>query len=591
MKREVIVAIVLSAMALIAADKTTSSRSESFSISKDERHHTLTFTNFEAESEYSVSVGASGGKFVSASAPSGIIVTPADQSELFSSATATKTAGALPDSFNFVFSGYFRPDGDAEGGSDLPWDVEVGTKFYYIKSNQENGEKEIIVPAGTSVTYTAYEGANTKSSNWTVNGQSKNNESSIIFNRSWWDVPGWFSESMGTPDPGIYNISATQADDNNKSDHGEMTVVGIEKLQLKQGTEPWKDAEEKYSVYVEDDLQIKALVEPHGIDWPLDTPIWEGNVIASSSNDTKVVDTSHADEFTIIAKCGTSQRCVDIEVKPIELKIPPAILRDGKAENPQNTLQIKAGNKQYKLKISVTEGTGAAVFSGNKTEIEYTGKASDEWDSIFIQGVLESSQTNNIKIAILSDDKEIASVTTIVYSEIKNAFSSDARQHKDSTEECLICTANDENILDPPPLGHTTGFIHSVTFRMFCSHCDSYCAHCCLSLLKGGTQDSYRALGRPSLTENHNAGMTEYDIDQYMPTVTTPITYENIYLKFKANPSSRFIAGMNDHAYIAYGVQKNTEDGRITDGMIFTWEPTDGALEKHSVSEIISLHE
>ena len=70
MKSKVIVAIVLSAVALMAGDKTTSSRSESFSISKDERHHTLTFTNFEAESEYSVSVGASGGKLVSASAPS-----------------------------------------------------------------------------------------------------------------------------------------------------------------------------------------------------------------------------------------------------------------------------------------------------------------------------------------------------------------------------------------------------------------------------------------------------------------------------------------------------------------------------------------
>ena len=73
MKSKVIVAIVLSSVALMAGDKTTSSRSESFSISKDERHHTLTFTNFEAESEYSVSVGASGGKLVSASAPSGIL--------------------------------------------------------------------------------------------------------------------------------------------------------------------------------------------------------------------------------------------------------------------------------------------------------------------------------------------------------------------------------------------------------------------------------------------------------------------------------------------------------------------------------------
>lgn len=56
-------------------------------------------------------------------------------------------------------------------------------------------------------------------------------------------------------------------------------------------------------------------------------------------------------------------------------------------------------------------------------------------------------------------------------------------------------------------MGHTTGLIHSTTFHMLCSHCNSYCAHCCLSILKGGKQDSYRALGTTSVTANHNLGM------------------------------------------------------------------------------------
>lgn len=262
-----------------------------------------------------------------------------------------------------------------------------------------------------------------------------------------------------------------------------------------------------FSPYVGDNLQIKALIAPSGVTWPSDIPTWQGNFSDTSLSDTRIVDTSQTDEFTITAECGTSQKCVEIEVKPVELKIPPAVLRDGQAENPQNTLQIKAGNKKYKLKISVTQGTGSAVFAGNKTEIEYTGKASDEWDKVFIQGVLESSQENNIKITILLDNKEIASVTTIVYSEIKSVFSSAERQHKDSTEECLTCTANGNNILDSPPMGHTTGLIHSTTFHMLCSHCNSYCAHCCLSILKGGKQDSYRALGTTSVTANHNLGM------------------------------------------------------------------------------------
>ena len=312
---------------------------------------------------------------------------------------------------------------------------------------------------------------------------------------------------MITPDPGVYNISASPTDNSNQSDQGKMTVIGIEKLQLKQDTGNWEDAEEKYVAYVGDNLQIKALIAPSGVTWPSDIPTWQGNFSDTSLSDTRIVDTSQTDEFTITAECGTSQKCVEIEVKPVELKIPPAVLRDGQAENPQNTLQIKAGNKKYKLKISVPQGTGSAVFAGNKTEIEYTGKASDEWDKVFIQGVLESSQENNIKITILLDNKEIASVTTIVYSEIKSVFSSAERQHKDSTEECLTCTANGNNILDSPPMGHTTGLIHSTTFHMLCSHCNSYCAHCCLSILKGGKQDSYRALGTTSVTANHNLGM------------------------------------------------------------------------------------
>lgn len=248
MKSKVIVAIVLSAVALMAGDKTTSSRSESFSISKDERHHTLTFTNFEAESEYSVSVGASGGKLVSASAPSGIMVTPTDQSELFSSATATKTAGTLPDSFNFVFSGYFRPDGDIEEGSDLPWDVEVGTKFYWIEASGYD-EKDITVPEGTTVQYVARENGDSKKSNWTVSmsggaSQSKSEAASITFNRSFWgDIAAWFTsdQAVTTPVPGIYTITAVPSDNTSFSPAPSslMTVVGAE---FKQGNSlGWDD--------------------------------------------------------------------------------------------------------------------------------------------------------------------------------------------------------------------------------------------------------------------------------------------------------------------------------------------------------------
>ena len=117
-------------------------------------------------------------------------------------ATGTKAYpnDSLPTAnFTISMNGKLIPPSGGSG-TQPTWGASGNAKTpFYIKSNQDNGAKDITVAAGTSVTYTAYEGTNSKASNWTVNGQTKNNESSIIFSRNWWDVPGWFSASMGYP--------------------------------------------------------------------------------------------------------------------------------------------------------------------------------------------------------------------------------------------------------------------------------------------------------------------------------------------------------------------------------------------------------
>jgi hypothetical protein len=95
---------------------------------------------------------------------------------------------------------------------------------YYIKSNIDDGAKKIAVKAGTEVTYTAKKNAEEQRSTWTVNGKTKNNAAVIIFNRRWWDVGAWFLTSMGTPDPGVYNIKARDKNEAKLEDFGEMTV-------------------------------------------------------------------------------------------------------------------------------------------------------------------------------------------------------------------------------------------------------------------------------------------------------------------------------------------------------------------------------
>ena len=161
---------------------------------------------------------------VTSGSPSGIDI---DVTQNGATGTVIYANNSLPSSnFTISMNGKLIPPSGGSGGRQPTWCASGEAKApFHIKSNQNDGAKEIVVPAGTSVTYTAYEGTSSKASNWTVNGQTKNNESSIIFNRSWWDVPGWFSASMGTPDPGIYNISAVPTDRPGVSDSGSMTVL------------------------------------------------------------------------------------------------------------------------------------------------------------------------------------------------------------------------------------------------------------------------------------------------------------------------------------------------------------------------------
>ena len=151
----------------------------------------------------------------------------------FPSGTATGIAeydsSSLPaGDVSMAMSGKLITSGSG-AGTQPTWDAHATLRApYNIKSNYDNGARVITVPAGTSITYTAYEGISSKSSNWTVNGNPKNNETSIIFNRNWWDVSGWFSAGMGTPDPGVYSIVAQPTDYtvSNGENTGEMTVVG-----------------------------------------------------------------------------------------------------------------------------------------------------------------------------------------------------------------------------------------------------------------------------------------------------------------------------------------------------------------------------
>ena len=102
---------------------------------------------------------------------------------------------------------------------------------YFIKAEEYNA-KNITVPFGKTVTYSAYEGPTKVNSDWDVSGyensKQKSNTDSIIFSRSFWNITEWFTESYSTPKPGVYEIKANLTGNHSVSDSGAMTVVGAE---------------------------------------------------------------------------------------------------------------------------------------------------------------------------------------------------------------------------------------------------------------------------------------------------------------------------------------------------------------------------
>ena len=221
-----------------------------------------------------------------------------------------------------------RPPEDAAGGT-------ISFHNYHIKSNRDGGAKEIVVPAGTSVTYTAYKNGATCPSDWTVNGSSRNNTASIVFNRHWWDVPSWFIPSMDTPQPDVYGVNAHDVQDARLKDSGEMTVVGV-KMVSGGGKFSGKDDPGELTaaetIVVKKGGSVALTATPHpSVSWPTGWPTWDascgfwcfGNHLlgGTSGCETVYVDTSSPDVIVVTASCGESEKCIKVIAYELELSI------------------------------------------------------------------------------------------------------------------------------------------------------------------------------------------------------------------------------------------------------------------------------
>ena len=206
---------------------------------------------------------------------------------------------------------------------------------YYIKSNssENKNSKNIIVPVGETVTYTAHKNGNSCTSNWTVTGpgnfkKEDNGKSSIMFNRSWWQVGSWGIPSSGTPLAGVYNIKAVASSFSDLTDSGQMTMVGVKridgggKFSEKESEGELTNAETVWTETKNGSLALTATPEPN-VAWPSGTPTWDascgfwcvlGNHFVGNTTGTPnvTVKTSSPDVIVVTAKCGDSQKCIKV---------------------------------------------------------------------------------------------------------------------------------------------------------------------------------------------------------------------------------------------------------------------------------------
>lgn len=294
---------------------------------------------------------------------------------------------ALPTSnFTISMNGKLIPPNGGSGDSQPTWGASGNAKApFYIKSNQDGGAKNIVVPHGTNVKYSAYQGTSLQVSNWTVTGFPAKEADEIRFNKSFWvSLWPWSAPNVIDPEPGLYTISATAKSPATGSDNGAMTVVGVKSIFGEGKTSTRNSASEitnSETIWLKSissgSVSLTAVVDPNRASWPTNTPEWDASCgfwcllgdhfSGNTTGQTTVgVDTSTPDIITVYAQCGTSKKYIKIIAYNIDFTVS------------KDTLTLKHDN-DVKFEITVEP---SFAFSGNAEpviQIKRTGTGATDW--------------------------------------------------------------------------------------------------------------------------------------------------------------------------------------------------------------------
>lgn len=237
--------------------------------------------------------------------------------------------------FTIVLSGNITQHGGS--GGTMPTYSLTGRRYgeLFITSNPESG----VIPAGGTITFYGKEQfvnqegpVGNKTCDWAlqpstyqVNGS--NYTPSPLYKVEATSLTISPSSNHKTPDPGTYTVKA-KASPSSEAEwkNATLTVVGVDEVQAKlRSATTYSSVSGTLYAAVGDNLSVKAIIDPTGASWPSGTPEWStsGDEWFSSRvsgvGETKTVDTSEPEDgFTIKAKCGTSEKTIDVAVYKCE---------------------------------------------------------------------------------------------------------------------------------------------------------------------------------------------------------------------------------------------------------------------------------
>ena len=237
-------------------------------------------------------------------------------------------------SYTLILSGEIAPNKGGgefagEGGPETYSATRLERGAIYIEAEGYE-TSNITIPSGETAIFRL---KNTTGENvfgdWNVSkdggaSQKKDGVKSITFNRSFWgDIISWFTSDGAVTAlmPGVYSITATPENRTEPTAAGNLTVVGVDKIEVKIRDGNYKTPDAVTYVAVGDSFSVKAFSMPGSVVWPDGTPEWSASgdnwfsSVISGTGEEITVDTSREkDGFHITATCGTSEKRIAVKI-------------------------------------------------------------------------------------------------------------------------------------------------------------------------------------------------------------------------------------------------------------------------------------